>query len=130
MSRPTPGATPCWMRPRRTSSAIAPTVSNHASRSAAPKPTHSCATHETTTNALRPNHLGKFKCHSGLTPYSPSERRFPAYTAQVRATIAGRAAAHTAVFGEPPELESARAKASSALDLEEFASACAVAGHL
>jgi hypothetical protein len=59
-----------------------------------------------------------------------AETCFPAYTDQVRATIAGRAAAHTAVFGEPPELESARAKAYSALDLEEFASACAVAGHL
>jgi len=58
-----------------------------------------------------------------------AEARFPVYTEQVRATIASQAAAHTAVFGDRPDLDSARARVSSALDLEEFASACAVAGH-
>jgi hypothetical protein len=58
-----------------------------------------------------------------------AERKFPAYTDQVRAIIAGQAAAHTAVFGDGADLDSARARVSGALDLEEFASACAVAGH-
>lgn len=58
-----------------------------------------------------------------------AEAKFPAYTDQVRATIASKAAAHTAVFGDEADLNSARARVSSALDLEEFASACAVAGH-
>ena len=58
-----------------------------------------------------------------------AEARFPAYTDQVRATITSQAAAHTAVFGDRADLDLARARVSSPLDLEEFASACAVAGH-
>ena len=58
-----------------------------------------------------------------------AEAHFPAYTDQVRATIASRAAEHTDVFGSRSDLDLVRGRVSSALDLEEFASACAVAGH-
>ena len=58
-----------------------------------------------------------------------AEAHFPEYTDQVRATIAGQAADNTAVFGDHSDVDLARARVSSALDLEEFASACAVAGH-
>lgn len=58
-----------------------------------------------------------------------AETHFPEYTDQVRATIASRAAEHTAVFGDHSDPDLARARVSSAFDLEEFASACAVAWH-
>lgn len=68
--------------------------------------------------------------HRTPATLAEAEARFPAYTDQVRATIASQAAAHTAVFGDRPNLDAARALVSNALELEEFASACAVAGHL
>ena len=58
-----------------------------------------------------------------------AEASFPEYTTEVFATIVEQAEAHTAVFGDKSELHLARARASSALELEEFASACAVAGR-
>jgi hypothetical protein len=63
------------------------------------------------------------------TTLAAAEAWFPAYTAQVFATIVERAEAHTAVFGDKSDLHLVRARASSALELEEFASACAVAGR-
>ena len=67
--------------------------------------------------------------HREPTTLAAAESHFPAYTDQVRATIASQATAHTAVFGDLADLDSARACVSSPLELEEFASACAVAGH-
>ena len=68
--------------------------------------------------------------HRTPATLAEAEARFPAYNDQVRATIASQAEAHTAVFGDRSNIEAARALVSNALELEDFASACAVAGHL
>ena len=43
-----------------------------------------------------------------VTTLAAAEARFPAYTTQVVATIVDRAKAHTAVFGDEPDLDLAR----------------------